>query len=65
MNTLTMKPQPVREALADVHCYLCGHTVKASVLLDRKRATVKAGEKCGRCGSELGAAIILRLAQAA
>ena len=65
MKTWVMKPETIREMPADVHCFLCGHTVKATAVLERRRASVKAGEKCARCGSSLGAAIVLRLEQAA
>ena len=65
MKTWVMKPEAKQERMADVHCYLCGHTVKAKAILEPRRASVKAGEKCARCGSSLGAAIVLRLEQAA
>ena len=65
MTTWAMKPETKREMAADVHCYLCGHTVKAMAVVESRRATVKAGEKCARCGSSMGAAIVLRLDRAA
>ena len=65
MKIWAIRQEPKREFQADVHCYLCGHTVKATAVVDRRRATVKAGEKCSHCGSSLGAAIVLSLERAA
>lgn len=61
--------QPVsvatQERAADVHCLICSHRVAAQVLVDRRGARVKAGEKCSRCGSSLESGCVLALKPAA
>jgi hypothetical protein len=54
-----------RECDADVHCLICSHRVPARVLVDRRTARVKQGEKCVRCGSNLESGCVLALRQAA
>lgn len=72
MKTKTLNPPaanaPVmirQERTADVHCLICTHRVQAQVLVDRRGARVKAGEKCPRCGSSLEAGYVLSLKPAA
>ena len=49
------------ERTAEVHCLICSHRVAAQVLMDRRGARVKSGEKCARCGSSLEAGYVLSL----
>ena len=56
---------PSRERTAEVHCLICSHRVPAQVVVDRRGAHVKHGEKCGRCGSSLEAGYVLALKPAA
>ncbi len=59
MNRLTVLPTQ-REAKGFAYCPICTHTVETRVVLAGKRAWVKPGEKCPRCGSRLEAAAVLR-----
>ena len=55
-----------QERTAEIHCLICSHRVSAQVMVDRRGAArVKSGEKCGRCGSSLGAGYVLGLEPAA
>jgi len=65
MTKLLPKPELRRESTAAVHCYICTHTVTATVFVDRRSAIVKPGQKCPRCASALDAAYVLNLTQAA
>jgi hypothetical protein len=62
---LMTKPDSRREADAKVHCYICTHTVPAVVLVDRRSAIIKPGQKCARCASPLDAAYIVDVDRAA
>jgi hypothetical protein len=62
---LMTKPETRRDAAARVHCYICTHTVPAAVLVDRRSAIVKPGQKCARCGSSLDAAAVVEIDRAA
>ena len=53
------------ERTAEVHCLICSHRVPAQVVMDRRGARVKSGEKCARCGSSLEAGYVLTLRPAA
>jgi len=67
MNTMTMKPAPApRPVPGFVYCYLCTHTVPATVLLStRARPTVQPGQKCERCAASIDSAAVVRLDRAA
>ncbi len=54
-----------KELRGEVHCLICSHRVAAQVLVDKRGARVKSGEKCGRCGSNLESGCVLALKQAA
>jgi hypothetical protein len=65
-KTLTQPATPIaQERTAEVHCLICSHRVQAQVMVDRRGARVKSGEKCVRCGSGLGAGYVLSLKPAA
>lgn len=61
MTKVLTKPETRREMTADVHCYMCTHNVQALVLVDRRTATVKPGQKCSRCSSAIDSGYVLRL----
>lgn len=66
VKSLEKTVTPLRqERTAEVHCLICSHRVPAQVLVDRKSARVKVGEKCARCGSSLEAGYVLALKPAA
>jgi uncharacterized protein (UPF0212 family) len=48
-----------------VYCPLCTHTVEAQVILDRRSAYVRPGQKCPRCGSALDAGYVMSFDRAA
>ena len=54
-----------KEHRGEAHCLICSHRVSAQVLVDRRGARVKPGEKCSRCGSNLESGCVLALKQAA
>jgi DNA-directed RNA polymerase subunit RPC12/RpoP len=54
-----------RERTGEVHCLICSHRVPAQVVVDRRSARVKMGEKCVRCGSSLESGYVLALKPAA
>jgi len=49
-----------KESRALVYCPICTHTVEAAVLWQGKKAMVKPGQKCARCGASLDAGAVLR-----
>jgi len=61
MTKVLTKPETRREMNAEVHCYMCSHNVQAVVLVDRRSATVKPGQKCSRCHSAIDSGYVLRL----
>ena len=65
--TTMEKPAVVarQERTGEVHCLICSHRVPAQVLIDRRSARVKSGEKCVRCGSSLESGYVVALKQAA
>jgi uncharacterized Zn finger protein (UPF0148 family) len=63
MNLL-VRPE-VKSYPGDVYCPICTHTVHAEVLVGRKSAQVKPGQKCPRCSASLDAGYVLRQQQAA
>lgn len=64
--TRTMTKAPAqRELKGWVYCYICTHTVEAQVVVAGRRVEVKAGQKCPRCSSSLGAAAVVRTEEAA
>ncbi|MBL8292206.1 MAG: hypothetical protein JNN08_10240 [Bryobacterales bacterium] len=65
MTTVVKKPETRREMNGIVHCPLCTHRVPATVLVDRRSAIVKPGQKCARCNSSLDAGYVLQLQRAA
>lgn len=65
MMTVVKKPEIRREMNGIVHCPLCTHRVPAAVLVDRRSAAVKPGQRCARCNSSLDAGFVLRLERAA
>jgi len=60
MHRLMVGAPAPRESKGWAYCYICTHTVEAQVILAGKRAWVKYGQKCPRCGSPLEAAAVLR-----
>ena len=56
---------PRQERSGEVHCLICSHRVPAQVLVDKRSARVKPGEKCVRCGSNLESGCVLALKNAA
>ena len=65
-KTLERPIAPLRQERAgEVHCLICSHRVTAQVVVDRRSARVKTGEKCVRCGSSLEAGCVLALKPAA
>ncbi|MCC6586658.1 MAG: hypothetical protein IT168_08065 [Bryobacterales bacterium] len=65
MTTVTTKPEIRKEMNGTVHCPLCTHRVPATVLVGRRSAIVKPGQKCARCSSSLDAGFVLQLQRAA
>ena len=64
-NKFQMKLPPATEYGADVHCPICTHTVKATVVAQGRSVKVKPGQKCSRCASSLDPAYVLRYDRAA
>ena len=62
---IEMKPVPVVESKAYLHCPICTHTVPATVEYTDRRMKVVPGQKCQRCHASLDAAALLYLRQAA
>lgn len=56
---------PVIESTGAVHCPICTRTVEARIITRSRRAEVKPGQRCPRCGSSLDAAAVLRFDRAA
>jgi hypothetical protein len=66
VRTIEKPAAPPRvERTAEVHCLICSHRVPAQVVIERRNARVKTGEKCARCGSSLEAGYVLALKPAA
>ena len=62
MKTSVMPhPAPARHERGFVYCPICTHTVEADILRTARSARVKDGEKCPRCGSSIGSALVLSL----
>lgn len=49
-----------KETRSWVYCPICTHSVEATVVWLGKKAMVKPGEKCSRCGASLEAGTVLR-----
>ena len=65
-KTLPKTATPMaQERTGEVHCLICSHRVPAQVMVDRRGARAKSGEKCPRCGSTLEAGYVLTLKPAA
>ncbi len=63
---MILKPKiESREETASVYCFLCTHTVQATVVVGPKGPIVKPGQKCARCGSSIDAGFVLRTPKAA
>ena len=62
---LAMKPVPVVESKAFLHCPICTHNVEGTVVTRGKTTRVKPGQKCSRCSAALDPAYILRFDKAA
>ena len=60
IRTLESKRLPAR-----VYCPICTRAVEAEVVLGRRSAVVRPGQKCPRCSSSLDAGVVLRLQEAA
>jgi uncharacterized protein (UPF0212 family) len=56
---------PVIESTGAVHCPICTRAVEARIITRKKRAEVKPGQKCPRCGASLDAACVLHFDRAA
>jgi len=57
--TMTMTAVPRRTTRGSVYCLICTRTVEADVLVEGRKAYVKAGQKCPRCASSLDPAYVL------
>jgi hypothetical protein len=64
MKQFTMTARPV-ERRALVYCPICTHTVEAEAVTLRRSLRVKAGQKCGHCGSSLDAGYVIHYDKAA
>lgn len=62
---IEMKPVPVVESKAFLHCPICTHTVEGTILSRGRMIKVKPGQKCSRCSASLDPAFILRYEKAA
>ena len=62
---MTMTAAPTRTLKGSVHCLICTRTVQAEVLVQGRKAFVKAGQKCPRCVSSLDPAYVLGVEAAA
>jgi hypothetical protein len=62
---IEMKPVPVVESKAYLHCPICTHTVEGTVLTRGRTTKVKSGQKCSRCSASLDPAYILHYDKAA
>ncbi len=49
-----------KEVRGWAYCPICTHTVEAHVVLGGRKAYVKPGSKCPRCGSSLEAGVVVR-----
>ncbi|MDX1979533.1 MAG: hypothetical protein SFV51_04635 [Bryobacteraceae bacterium] len=66
MNTTPISRTAVlTETLGLVHCPICTHNVEAIVLVDRRTARVKPGQRCKRCNSTIDAGFVMRMDKAA
>jgi len=50
-------------AKGSVYCLICTRTVEAEVIVEGRKAFVKAGQKCPRCSSSLDPAYVLGIEQ--
>ncbi len=59
------KPMAHNAMKAQVHCFICSHTVPAEVEFVGKKFHLITGQKCPRCSSPLEAAKVLETQEAA
>ena len=50
--------KPVKVEKGAVYCPMCTHTVQVDIVVAGRTARVKDSEKCPRCGSPLGSALV-------
>ncbi|MBL8221633.1 MAG: hypothetical protein JNL62_20530 [Bryobacterales bacterium] len=63
---MILKPKvELREETASVYCFMCTHTVEATVVVGPKGPKVKPGQKCARCGSSIDSGYVVRPPKAA
>jgi uncharacterized protein (UPF0212 family) len=53
------RPLPAHIEKGSVYCPICTHTVQVEILTNGKAARVRDGQKCPRCGSSIGSAVVM------